>query len=220
MRKPLILFGVLVAVVAVVVALSNVGPSAAPSVSPSSAGVADSPAPAPTMLWAAPSDAMARTVAAGLEPEVKEFLINHVHAHLDVFVDGQRIVVPAGIGIDIENPGVRTFQDPIGYGGIEGCAEPCISPLHTHGEDGILHTESEDPEPHTLGQFFDEWGVELSETCVADRCAPETPLAIYVDGQPVSGDPRAIELTDRKVIVVVSGTPPAQIPSTADFSGA
>jgi hypothetical protein len=31
---------------------------------------------------------MARTVAAGLKPQPKEFLSIHRHAHLDVFVDG------------------------------------------------------------------------------------------------------------------------------------
>jgi hypothetical protein len=41
---------------------------------------------------------------------------------------------------------------------------------------------------------------------------------VYIGGEPYEGDPRAIELTDLKVIVVVVGTPPAEIPSTADFS--
>ena len=99
------------------------------------------------------------------------------------------------------------------------CDQPCISPLHTHDETGILHTESVDPEPHTLGQFFVEWGVELSETCVAEHCDP-TPIAVYVDGEPYDGDPRAIELTDEKVIVIAIGTPPEVIPSTYDFSNA
>jgi hypothetical protein len=62
-------------------------------------------------------------------------------------------------------------------------------------------------------------GVELSETCVAQHCAP-TPIAVYIGGELSEGDPRAIELTDQKVIVVVVGTPPSEIPPTADFSGA
>ena len=35
---------------------------------------------------------------------------------------------------------------------------------------------------------------------------------------PIKRDPRAIELTDRKQIAIVIGTPPPQIPKTADFS--
>jgi hypothetical protein len=181
-----------------------------------------SPAADVVVLWPAPPDPMERTIAAGLEPAPKEFLTNHAHAHLDVFVDGQPIEVPSGIGINIADPEVRRFDEPDGsvtYGGIELCSAPCISPLHTHDATGIIHTESASPEPNTLGQFFTEWGVELSETCVGEHCSPES-IAFYINGEPYTGDPRAIELTDRKVIVIVIGTPPAQIPSTADFSKA
>ena len=192
---------------------AKAGPKASPS---ASTGEANTP-------WPAPPDPMKRTVAAGLEPEVKEFLVNHVHAHLDVFIDGEPIVVPSGIGIDIENPGVREFHDtPDGstsYGGIEGCLRPCISPLHTHDANGMLHTESATPEPNTLGEFFVEWGVRLDESCVGDYCGSK-PVAVYVDGGRVTDDPREIELTDQKEIAIVIGTPPADIPKTADFSAA
>ena len=193
--------------------------SLAPSVSAVASPPA-SPAGGPTFPWPAPSNPLELTVAAGLVPQPKELFFNHSHAHLDVFIDGQAIVVPAGIGINIEDPGVRHFQNPIGYGGIGLCDRPCISPLHTHDETGMLHTESVDPAPNTLGQFFTEWGVELSETCVGEYCAPTTPIAVYIGGELYDGDPRAIELTDQKVIVIVVGTPPAVIPSTADFSRA
>ena len=75
------------------------------------------------------------------------------------------------------------------------------------------------PEPNTLGQFFIEWGVRLSDSCVGEYCSPE-PIEVYVDGQPYTQDPQAIELTDRKEIAIVIGTPPAVIPETADFSNA
>ena len=197
------------------------GQPSLPVISPSAPTVS-SPAPAATVLWPAPPDPLERTVAAGLEPETKEYMTNHVHAHLDVFVDGQPIAIPAGIGINIDDPGVRRFDEPdgsVGYGGITGCATACISPLHTHGPDGIIHTESQSPEPNTLGQFFIEWGVTLNDECVGEFCGPK-PIAFYVNGEPYTQDPRAIELTDRKEIAIVIGTPPAQIPSTADFSGA
>jgi hypothetical protein len=173
-------------------------------------------------LWPAPPDPLDRTVAAGLKPERKEFLIHHVHAHLDVFVDGEPIAVPAAIGINIDDPEVKRFNDPdgaISYGGITRCHKPCISPLHTHDATGIIHTESKSPEPNTLGQFFTEWGVRLNESCVGEHCSPER-IAFYVDGKPYKRDPRAIELTDRKEIAIVIGTPPSQIPKTADFSNA
>jgi hypothetical protein len=164
---------------------------------------------------------MERAVQAGLKPGPKEYITNHVHAHLDVFVDGKSITVPSGIGIKIDDPAVRRFDEPdgsVGYGGIDLCNVPCISPLHTHAVSGIIHTESSESGSTTLGQFFTEWGVALDASCVATFCGPATKIAIYVDGELTAGDPRAIELTDQREIAIVIGTPPPQIPKTADFS--
>ena len=160
-------------------------------------------------------------VKAGLKPAPKEFKVNHVHAHLDVFVDGKPVMVPSGIGIKIDDPAVQRDDLPDGtkrFGGIVLCNEPCISPLHTHDATGIVHTESATPEPNTLGEFFVEWDVALDASCVATYCSPATTIAIYIDGTLTPGDPRAIELTDHREIAIVIGSPPAEIPKTADFS--
>ncbi len=218
MRTPLTLSRATAVACAVLIAASCGGTTA--SGAGSTPGIAAaSPAGGPTLLWPAPSDPLERSVAAGLQLLAQEYTDNHVHAHLDVFIDGQEIIVPAGIGINVEDPEVTYFEDVGSYGGIDVCEQPCISPLHTHDASGVIHTESSVQETHTLGQFFTEWGVELSETCVGEKCAP-TPIAVYVDGEPYEGDPRAIEITDLKVIVIVVGTPPAVIPSTFDFSEA
>jgi hypothetical protein len=170
--------------------------------------------------WPAPSDPLARTVRAGLDPERKETLVHHVHAHLDVLVDGRAVLVPAGVGINIHDPGVQHSANPVGYGGIELCERPCISPLHTHDESGVIHTESATAKPNTLGQFFVEWGVKLDTSCVGEFCRPQTPIEVYVNGVKDDGDPRRILLTDMKEIAVVIGTPPAEVPSSYDFSNA
>jgi hypothetical protein len=190
------------------------------------AATAVKPAPKPAQgaaPWPAPADALRLTLAAGLRPERRETLTYHVHAHLDVFVNGRRVVVPAGIGINIKDPDVKVFTDtPDGskaYGGIELCATVCISPLHTHDNTGILHTESATAVPNRLGQFFTEWGVRLGRACVGGYCRP-TSIEFFVDGNRYGGDPRAILLTDHKEIAIVIGTPPKKIPKTADFSNA
>jgi hypothetical protein len=154
-------------------------------------------------------------VAAGLVPETHETLQHHVHAHLDVFVDGVRQIVPAGIGISIGDPAVKSGPGP-SYGGISvPCETPCISPLHTHAPDGVLHTESPVDVDNTLGQFFVEWGVTLDGQCVGEYCSPAKTIAAYVDGKPVPTDAaslRGIALVDLREIAVVIGTPPADIP--------
>ena len=166
--------------------------------------------------WSAPDNPMELTCAAGLVPENAEFLQYHVHAHLDVFVEGKPVLVPAGIGIDLDNP--DTIADKgdngliIGAGLKQECSKPCISPLHTHDLSGLLHTETEKPSPNQLGQFFTEWAVRLTPDCVGAYCKPKTPIKIYVDGAVETGDPSDIELSDRREIAIVIGTPPAKIP--------
>src|SRR3954447_15029975 len=60
--------------------------------------------------WPAPQDPMKLVRLAGLVPEVNEHLQYHVHSHLDVFVDGRHIEIPAGIGIDTADPKVQKGQ--------------------------------------------------------------------------------------------------------------
>ncbi len=163
--------------------------------------------------WPRPNDALALARAAGLKPEPHEFFAYHVHAHLDVLVNGTPVRVPAGIGIDISNPAVKRGRLPdgtMGFGGISDCGRPCISPLHTHDDSGILHTESQKTHPNRLGQFFVEWRVRLTRTCVGGYCRG---VKFYVDGKRFTGDPRQITLTNLKEIAVVIGKPPASIPS-------
>ena len=202
----------------VVAACQPIGPAATPTRAPG-----QTPGPTATTLWPRPADTLAKSVATGLTPETVEHLANHVHAHLDVFVDAVPVVIPGGIGINIDDPNVQSGPDGLGgmsYGGITGCATPCISPLHTHDTSGVLHTESATADLNTLGQFFDEWGVTLSATCVGEFCSPSKAIAVYVDGVKFEGDPRTIQLSDRREIAIVIGTPPQVIPATGDFSQA
>jgi len=159
--------------------------------------------------WATPPNQMELARKAGLTPERAEGLEYHVHAHLDIFLNGKRIAVPGGIGIDITDPAV-VGDDALGFGLERECDEACISPLHTHQPDGVLHTETTTPQPNTLGQFFTEWNVHLDGVCVGDYCDDVT---IYVNGHLYDGDPREIELSDGKEIAIVIGSAPDSIPS-------
>jgi len=167
--------------------------------------------------WPAPPNPLALALKAGLVPKTHELFAYHVHAHLDVFVNGRPEAVPAGIGINIHDPAVHhaTLEDGTqAYGGIAvPCEQPCISPLHTHDDSGILHTESARTRPNTLGELFTEWDVRLDRSCVGGYCRPGTSVLLFVDGDGFTGDPRAIQLTDHKEIAIVIGTPPTSIPT-------
>jgi hypothetical protein len=189
--------------------------AAAPAAPP----VAAAPTPAQGAVpWPAPADPMKLTRKAGLTPETHEFVFLHVHSHLDVFVNGSPVTVPAGIGIAIHDPAVHQAKlkdGSIVYGYIDPpCAQRCISPLHTHDVYGILHTEAKKDQFNNLGEFFTEWHVRLDKKCVGGYCKPAAPISIYVDGKAYTGDPRQIGLENLREIAIVIGTPPTQIPST------
>ena len=173
--------------------------------------------------WPAPSDPMALAAQAGLEPTDREYLMTHTHSHLDVLVDGQKVVVPAGIGIDIEAAaGVQSTPSADGTSTeyyVTICGAPCLSPLHTHDASGVIHTESRNPHenPYTLGQFFTEWGIRLDDSCVGDFCKPNASVVLYLDGKKYDGNPAEIQLKSHIEIAIVIGKPPAVIPDHWDF---
>jgi hypothetical protein len=209
--------GLIAGVVAVVLVLTGCGSSSKPKGSARAASGGDAFfAPAPSA-----GKVLSLVEAAGLEAETAERLEHHVHAHLDIYVNGTHKLVPAAIGIVITDPQVHhaRVEGFDQYGGIsKPCADPCISPLHTHDVTGTLHTESATAEDNTLGQFFKEWDVTLDANCVGTYCAPDTPIMVYVDGEPVALDKAAeIALTDQTEIAIVIGKAPAKVPSTPDF---
>jgi hypothetical protein len=95
-------------------------------------------------------DGMAAMKRAGLVPHT--FTADeHIHAHLDVFVNGEAVPVPPGIGV----------VAPVDTGGQNiQSAWNKMAPVHTHEPDGILHIHTGIPEIITLGQFFDSDGCD------------------------------------------------------------
>jgi len=117
----------------------------------------------------------------------------HTHQHLDVFVDGERVIVPAGIGI----------------------GDGFISPLHTHDASGVIHVESTTIRSYSLAEFFAVWGVRLTGACLADECG-KGKLHSFVDGKPAA-DPNRVVLTQHQEIAVAFGPPPKPVPSSYRF---
>lgn len=135
----------------------------------------------------------------GIHCDASEGVVEHIHAHLQIFNRGRAYEIPAGIGIPFNGN--------------------CLYWLHTHTPDGIIHIESPTKRPFTLGEFFDIWDANLSWTQAADVTAPRGHrLAIWVDGKRYTGrDPRAIVLHDHQEIVIQNG-PPFAKPSHYDWS--
>ncbi|GAC1540447.1 MAG: hypothetical protein NVS3B12_27380 [Acidimicrobiales bacterium] len=160
------------------------------------------PDPAPVLTTAAPpwpaptGDVEAYVRKAGLTLLSSEGTAEHIHAHLDVIYDGMAVKVPADIGIDTRRSG--------------------ISSLHTHDATGIVHIESPDVRPFTLGELFTEWGVSMTATCVG-QCSPSHPVSVYVNGAKVDTPADQVVLIEHAEIVVAVGAPPASVASSYTF---
>ena len=150
--------------------------------------------------WPAPADVGAAVAAARLPMLGAEGTTEHIHVHLDVLVDGHAVSVPAGIGIDAKNRR--------------------ISPLHTHDDSGVIHIESPVKREFSLGEFFSQWQVSLSENNIgALRVGNGQTLGVFVNGAPRQGNPAAITSAPHDEIAVVYGAPEQgeSIPAKYDF---
>lgn len=187
---------------------------------PSASYESSSPLEQPS--WTAPADPIALAEEAGLVPDKVEHLTTHHHAHLHVFVDGEPVVIPAGIGIAVGLKGVKDEPTQDGtehFYSVSTCDVLCLSPLHTHLPDGVIHEESPETNhpPYTLGQFFTEFSVRLDANCVGEYCKPDALIHVYLNGKAYAGDPSEIPLTNHLEIAIVMGQPPAEIPFTWTF---
>jgi predicted small secreted protein len=142
---------------------------------------------AAAVSWPAPADATAQAKAAGLPMLGQEGQVLHIHSHLDVFVDGRPVTVPAEIGIDLVNQR--------------------ISPLHTHDTSGVVHIESPVKRDFTLGEFMTEWHVPISKDALGPlKTGGGKELHVYVNGKERAGDPASLKLGAHDEIAVVYGT--------------
>ena len=132
--------------------------------------------------------------------EVIEHLNFHIHAHLDIFINGKPYIVPSQIGI-IPNK--------------------CLYWMHTHDDTGVIHIESPENRNFTLGQFFDIWNEKFNNTQIFDNIVSNSKnntLSVYVNGNKASSvDYRDIKLTSHDEIAIVYGKPPDTIPSIYHF---
>lgn len=85
----------------------------------------------------------------------------HWHPELTIIIDGEKILIPAGIGLT----GVH-------------------KPLHTHEPNGTIHVENQYPTKKNmrLGYFFEIWEKEFSNECIFTYCTNTGTLHMTVNG--------------------------------------
>jgi hypothetical protein len=126
----------------------------------------------------------------------------HIHAHLEIFVDGKQVQVPANIGIDE--------------------AAQFLSPLHTHptapdNPAGTIHMEADQQYDFTIGQFMNVWGVKFSDSQIGSlKSKGDKQLQVYVNGK-LAKDPVNTVMQEHDVIVIGYGKP-GSFPTNPKFN--
>ncbi len=92
----------------------------------------------------------------------------HIHAHLTIYVNGQHVTVPKGIGIAPDGS--------------------CFYWLHTHTSDGIIHIEAPQKQHNeALDDFLTIWHDGFAGLGFPTALNQQTGWKIYVNGKPFSG---------------------------------
>jgi hypothetical protein len=136
-----------------------------------------------------------RLAPLGLQQLGQEGTVVHIHQHLDLWVNGKKVNLPANIGI---------------------YANTWLTELHVHpGELNVIHVESPTKRNYSLGQFFGVWGVRLTGRCVGSFCGK---LQWWVNGTKQTGNPADLVLKEHQEIAIALGKPPAVVPKSYDFA--
>ncbi|HEY7631627.1 MAG TPA: hypothetical protein VH817_13035 [Thermoleophilaceae bacterium] len=121
----------------------------------------------------------------------------HVHADLQVYINGKKTTVPANLGID-----------PQGR---------FISPIHTHDTSGVVHMESTKYYPFTLGEFVNIWGVDFNNNQLGEyKTGNGNVLQLWVNGKRVP-NPVNYKMKAHDVMILGYGKP-GSFPHSAKFN--
>jgi len=118
----------------------------------------------------------------------------HVHAKLEVYVDGQKTPVPNNIGV----------------------SGATVAALHTHDAEGIVHMEADNPFEVKLATFFEVWGVKFTDTQLGGyQNEGDKTIQVFVNGQKVEKPASYVVKAKDKVVVGygTAGSFPTTIPS-------
>jgi len=111
----------------------------------------------------------------------------HVHAQLNIYVNGKQTTVPANVGID-----------PQGR---------FISPIHTHDTSGVVHMESTKYYPFTLGEFINVWGVYFTNNQLGGyKAGNGNVLQLWINNKQIA-DPVNYKMKPHDVMILGYGKP-------------
>ncbi|HXZ03718.1 MAG TPA: hypothetical protein VEH81_02740 [Ktedonobacteraceae bacterium] len=129
-----------------------------------------------------------------------EQIAYHHHVHLTIYINGQQVAFPAGMGI------------------AGGQASPtCFYWLHTHATDGVIHIEAPAEHSFSLKNFLDIWqnfASSNSQYTFPSQLALPDGWIMYVNGKKVAGDFSKIDISSNQawheLITLIYNSPNAK----------
>ncbi|MBA2285409.1 MAG: hypothetical protein H0W02_08010 [Ktedonobacteraceae bacterium] len=124
----------------------------------------------------------------------------HYHAHLTIYIDGQRMLAPANTGV-VNNS--------------------CLYWLHVHSADGVIHIEAPSARAYTLGNFLHIWQREFPylDNGFPSQLNQSTGWTVYVNGKVYNGDFHKIVLQSHTLVTLAYDSPNAKPDTTYNWSG-
>ncbi len=123
----------------------------------------------------------------------------HIHAHVTMYIDGQKVPVPGNIGIAPDNS--------------------CLYWLHTHSSDGVIHIEAPNGHAITFGNFLDIWGKRFQQMNYPGQLDQTDGWQAYVNGKPFVGDFHTIPLQSHTLITLALNSPGVQPDTNFNWNG-
>jgi hypothetical protein len=125
--------------------------------------------------------------------------VEHIHAHLSIYIDGSPVTLPANIGI----PANQQSQQAT-----------CFYWLHVHDTSGVIHIESPSAEPFMLGQFLDEWNQQFNSLGFPQQLLLSSGWTIWVNGKAYHGSLTSVPLNAHDLITIAYNSPNAKPDTT------
>lgn len=108
-------------------------------------------------------------------------LAMHIHPWIEIEIEGEKIDIPANIGIS--DRGMRV--------------------IHTHDGSGELHIESPYEHQFYLRDFFTIWGKSFNSKCILDYCVDEDHDIVMIVNGLQSSEFENLPLRDQDKIKIV-----------------
>ncbi|HEX7734638.1 MAG TPA: hypothetical protein VF458_07240 [Ktedonobacteraceae bacterium] len=127
--------------------------------------------------------------------------VEHIHAYVAIYIDGQPSPLPANVGIPQDQSGNAT----------------CFYWLHTHDTTGVIHIEAPVKEVFTFGQFRDEWDQQFVSLGFAPELLLNTGWTIWVNGKIYTGSLASVPLDAHNIITLAYNSPKAKPVTTYNW---